>query len=55
MDSNTQNSQKSKPVTTFISFGDVRAAGIRAVSALLKDRGWASNIIILSRILKRTI
>jgi len=38
--------KKSSPVTTFISLGDIRAAGIRAISALLKERGWASNIVV---------
>lgn len=34
------------PVTSLISLGDTRAAGIRAVSALLKDRGWRSNLVV---------
>lgn len=46
MKSNIHNSKNNGQVISLISFGDIRAAGIRAVSALLKDRGWASNIII---------
>ncbi|RJQ53762.1 MAG: radical SAM protein [Nitrospiraceae bacterium] len=37
--------QNKKPVTTFISLGDIRAAGIRAISAVLRSRGWESNIV----------
>ncbi|MBI5407864.1 MAG: B12-binding domain-containing radical SAM protein [Nitrospirae bacterium] len=40
-----QNVQNKKPVTTFISLGDIRAAGIRAISAVLRDKGWDSNIV----------
>jgi len=39
-------SKKAHPVTTFISLGDIRAAGIRTISALLKGNGWESNIVI---------
>lgn len=37
---------RGKPVTTFISQGDIRTAGIRMMSALLREHGWASNIVV---------
>lgn len=34
------------PITTLITFGEIKAPGIRTISALLKKRGWKANIII---------
>jgi radical SAM superfamily enzyme YgiQ (UPF0313 family) len=38
--------QKSKPVTTLISIGDIRALGIRFISSVLKGKGLTSNLVI---------
>ena len=35
-----------RPVTTFISMGEIRAPGMRTISALLKQRGWETNLVI---------
>ena len=34
------------PITTLITFGEIRAPGIRTISALLKQRGLKANIIL---------
>jgi radical SAM superfamily enzyme YgiQ (UPF0313 family) len=43
---NLKYSQRGNLVTTFISLGDIRASGIRIISAVLKQKGWPSNTII---------